>query len=132
MAEKTETAADERDVVKTDEKPAASTEDGKAEQAGGETLQGLKDLKVVVARKGGIVTIGVQRPESDPHIESFEYRELEGVIEEILPVVDRAMARWDDAPMNPAYKRPSSVGRQQTAAAGSDDEPKSLEQPTLF
>ena len=87
---------------------------------------------MVVARKGGIVTIGVQRPESDPHIESFEYRELEGVIEEILPVVDRAMTRWDDAPMNPAYKRPSSVGRRQTAAARSDDEPKPLEQPTLF
>ena len=41
------------------------------EQAAGDDTEPAEDLKVVVSIKGGRATIGVQRPSSDPHIESF-------------------------------------------------------------
>ena len=41
-----------------------------------------EDLKVVVSIKGGRATIGVQRPSSDPHIESFDDGDLAGLTQE--------------------------------------------------
>ena len=99
------------------------------------------DLKVVVSLRGGITTVGIQRPGADPYIESFERRDLADVLDEIVPVVDRAVDRWEDTPMNPAYKRPagrnSSNRRQpaqpaQPAQASAGDETPQLQQQTLF
>ena len=127
MSDKTEAKAPEQD----DQKPVDLQEgvEAKAEPS--------KDLKVVVSLKGGITTVGVQRPEADPHIESFAHSGLEEVLEEIVPVVERAAAKWADAPKNPAYSRPSpSSGRQQTqqpaSGGNSDTEAPILQQTTLF
>ena len=91
--------------------------------------------------KGGITTVGIQRPGTDPYIESFERRDLADVLDEIVPVVDRAATKWADAPKNPAYSRPSTSGggrqtrrqTQQPASGGdSDAEAPTLQQTTLF
>ena len=71
------------------------------------------DLKVVVSIKEGRATIGVQRPSSDPHIEPVDAPDLSGLVREVLAVVERARARWEDAPRHPAFARPApSSGRR--------------------
>ena len=69
-------------------------------------------LKVVVSIKGGRATIGVQRPESDPHIESFDDLDESGLAQEVPAVVERARATWEDAPKHPAYERPAPPARR--------------------
>ena len=64
-----------------------------------------EDLKVVVSIKGGRATIGVQQPSSDPHIESLEDYDLSGLAQETLAVVERARAKWEEAPKHPAHAR---------------------------
>ena len=122
--------------AQADEKPDVSR-DGEERK----TDDPAKDLKVVVSLKGGITTVGIQRPGTDPYIESFERRDLADVLDEIVPVVDRAATKWADAPKNPAYSRPSTSGggrqtrrqTQQPASGGdSDAEAPTLQQTTLF
>ena len=126
-------------MPKTEEK---SNVDVKADDAqdGGEAKKAepSKDLKVVVTLRGGITTVGIQRPGTDPYIESFERRDLADVLEEIGPVVDRAVERWEDTPMYPAYKRPKGGNRSnrrrpaQTAQASTGEETPQRQQQTLF
>ena len=71
-----------------------------------------EDLKVVVSIKGGRATIGVQRPSSDPHVESFEEADLNGLAREISAVAERAKAKWQETPKHPAYVRPAPSGRR--------------------
>ena len=146
-----------------DEKPAVSQDgeaqvgekpgvpqDGEAqvgEQEGAETKKDepTNDLKVIVSLRGGITTVGVQRPEVDPHIESFAHDGLEDVLEEVVQVVERASARWEDSPKNPAYSRPTSSGggrqtgrqaggqaRQPASGGDANAEAPTLRQTTLF
>ena len=100
-----------------------------------------EDLKVVVSIKGGRATIGVQRPSSDPHIESFDDRDLSGLTQEVSAVIERARARWEDKPKYPAHARPAPPARRRTrrqqgsaqagAAEGGADQPQP-ETPRLF
>ena len=71
------------------------------------------DLKVVVSLKGGRATIGVQQPSSDPHIESFDDRDISGLTEEVSAVIERARAKWEDEPRYPAHARPAPPARRQ-------------------
>ena len=71
-----------------------------------------EDLKVVVSIKGGRATIGVQRTSSDPHIESFDDHDLSGLAQEVSAVIERARAKWDDAPRYPAHERPTPPARR--------------------
>ena len=80
----------------------------------GEQAAGPEDLKVVVSIKGGRATIGVQRPSSDPHIETFDDRDLSGLTQEVSAVVERARARWEDEPKHPAHARPAPPARRRT------------------
>ena len=70
------------------------------------------DLKVVVSIKGGRATIGVQRPSSDPHVESFDDSDLSGLAQEVPAVMERARARWQETPKHPAYARPAPPARR--------------------
>ena len=91
--------------------------------------------------KGGRATIGVQRPSSDPHIESFDDRDLSGLTQEVPAVIERARARWEDEPKHPAHARPAPPARRRTrrqqgsaqagAAEGGADQPQP-ETPRLF
>ena len=87
-----------------------------------------EDLKVVVSIKGGRATIGVQRPSSDPHIETFDDGDLAGLTQEVLPVIERARAKWEEDPRHPAHARPAPPARrrpqraQDPAQAGAAEE----------
>ena len=74
-AEDTEAAAVEGED--SDELRPHRTRTGFADAAEEQAGQ-PEDLKVVVSIKGGRATIGVQRPSSDPHIETFDDGDLAG------------------------------------------------------
>ena len=128
-------AADEQDAKEeTAEAPEGSDDAG--EQAGSP-----EDLKVVVSIKEGRAIIGVQRPSSDPHIESFDDRDLSALTQEVPAVIERARARWEDQPKYPAHVRPASPARRRnrreqcTAQAGAvvgGTEQQQPEPPRLF
>ena len=84
------------------------------ERAAGEETAPAEDLKVVVSIKGGRATIGVQQTSSDPHIEAFDDPDLDGLAHEVLPVIERARAKWEDEPKHPAHARPAPLARRQT------------------
>ena len=99
------------------------------------------DLKVVVSIKGDRATIGVKGTSSDPHIESFDDPDLSGLAQEVPGVVERARARWEEAPKHPAHVKPAppvkrrSRRQQGTAAqtpAAEEAEQAQPEAPRLF
>ena len=97
-----------------------------------------EELKVVVSIKGGRATIGVQQPESDPHIESFDDRDLSGLAEEVPAVAERAKARWEYDPRHPVHVKPLPPARRQTRrgqgatqASNAAAEPEQSQQQTL-
>ena len=132
-AEKT-TEATNSDVPNTDESttvdapdeaagPAVEAEEdsggGSAEYSDGPEAAECEstppeELKVVVSIRGGRATIGVQRPSSDPHIESFDDPDLSGLTQEVLAVTERARSRWEDAPKHPAHQRPAPPARRRS------------------
>ena len=57
--------------------------------------------------KDGRATIGVQQPSSDPYIEPVDAPDLSGLTQEVLAVVGRAKANWEDEPKYPAHERPA-------------------------
>ena len=102
VAEDAVVAADnEQDVDKEAEQDRQGSDDVEA-QAGPP-----EELKVVMSIKGGRATIGVQRPLSDPHIESFDDQDLSGLTQETPAVVERARAKWEDEPRYPAHVKPA-------------------------
>ena len=102
-------ATDDTEVAVADEQDA-NEETGREEKGSDDAEEQASpsdDLKVVVSINGGRATIGVQRPSSDPHIESFDDPDLSGLTQEALAVVQRARAKWDDEPRYPAHARPA-------------------------
>ena len=128
---------------------AADEQEAKEETAGapegsedaGEQAGPPEDLKVVVSIKEGRAIIGVHRPSSDPYIESFDDPVLSGLTQEVSAVIERARARWEHTPKNPAYERPAPPARRQnrreqgsaqTGAAEGGAERHQPEPPRLF
>ena len=68
---------------------------------------GPEELKLVVSIRAGRSTIGVQRPASDPHLESDNALDLSTLLGRIPEVLERAQARWREAPRHPGYARPA-------------------------
>ena len=128
MPDETGTEATRSDAPSVDESlfgdaaddAAADVQDANEETAqdpqhaddAGEQAGSPEDLKVVVSIKGGRATIGVQQPSSDPHIETFDDPDLAGLTQEVLPVIERARARWEDEPKYPAHARPAPPARR--------------------
>ena len=100
--------AEEQDANKETEQDPQGSDDA------GDQTGPSEDLKVVVSIKDGRATIGVQQPSSDPHIETFDDSDLSGLTQEVLPVIERARAKWEDEPKYPAHARPSPPARRQT------------------
>ncbi len=143
------------DAVAADDRPAAPVEgedaNGRDEQdpqgsddakaAADEPAQS-EDLKVVVSINGGRAIIGVQKPTADPHIETFEYRDLSDLAQEVLTVTERAKARWEDTLRHPVYERPAPPARrrnrrqqgaaQDTTTAGAETEQAQQQTLRLF
>ena len=134
-AEDTEAAvADEQDAnEETAQDPQGS--DDAEERAVGDETGSSEDLKVVVSIKGGRATVGVQRPLSDPYIESFDDADLSGLTQEVSAVIERARAKWEDAPRYPAHARPAPPARRQprrsqgSAQAGAAEGETEQQQP---
>ena len=105
-----------------DDAPAAAVEEQDADKETGQDPKGSDDaeeqagppeeLKVVVSIKGGRATIGVQRTSSDPHIETFDDQDLSGLTQEVLPVIERARAKWEDEPRHPDHARPAPPAKR--------------------
>ena len=98
-------------------------------QAAGEDTEASEDLKVVVSIKGDRATIGVQQPSSDPHIETFDDLDVSGLTQEVPAVVERARARWEDAPKHPAYARPAPPPRRRNRRGQEAAQEASTETP---
>ena len=121
-----DTSADQTVTVANEEADKNETEQAQQDseigedQTGGDETAPPEDLKVVVSIKDGRATIGVQRPSSDPHIESFDEPDPSELVREVSAVIERASARWEDAPRHPAYARPApSSGRRPRRERGS-------------
>ena len=66
---------------------------------------------LVLSTRGGITTIGVQRPSADPD------SEIAGIVGEVPGVVERAS--WEETPRYPDYVRPAtSTGRRSRRGQG--------------
>ena len=87
----------------------AATDDGEP-PADGER-DATQELKVILSIKVGGATIGVQRPSSDPHIETFADSDLSGLAQVVPDVVQRARAGWEVSLKHPAYVRPVASAR---------------------
>ena len=107
-------AADDGDATPANEQDAneEAEPDAPGSDAAGENAASPEELKVVLSIRGGRATIGVQRPASDPHIESFDDPELFGLADQFPAVVARARARWEEEPRYPAYEKPAPPPRQ--------------------
>ena len=110
-ADQTVTVANEEADKNETEQAQQDSEIGE-DQTGGDETAPPEDLKVVVSIKDGRATIGVQGPSSDPHIESFDGPDLSGLTQEVLAVVERARAKWEDAPKYPAHERLTPPSRR--------------------
>ena len=75
------------------------------EQIGKSETAALEGLKVVVSIREGRAIIGVQRSSADPHIGSFNDSDASGLTREVVAVVEKARAKWEDAPKYPAHER---------------------------
>ena len=129
-------AAEDTEAAVADEQDAAQEAQGSDDA---EDQAGLpEDLKVVVSIKGGRATIGVQRSSSDAHIESFDDPDLAGLTQEVSAVIERARARWEEAPKHPAHERPAPPARRRTRrrqgeaqAGAAEGEAEQAQQQTL-
>ncbi len=107
-------AADEQDANEETEQDPQGADDA-GEKAAEDESGSSEDLKVVVSIKGGRAIIGVQRPSSDPHIESFDDADLSRLTQEVSAVIERARAKWEDEPKHPAHERPAPPARRRAA-----------------
>ena len=129
MPDEIGTETSRSDAVGADESLFGDTPDDattaavEGEDSKGETAQGRQssddakdetgppeELKVVVSIKGGRATIGVQQPSSDPHIESFDDKDLSGLTQEVLAVTERARAKWGRRTQAPGSRQTRSPG----------------------
>ena len=108
-AEDAKTADAEGEAAETRED---ATEDAGQAEAGEDAP--ANELKVVLSIKGGRAVIGVQKPASDPHIESFDDLDESGLAQEVPAVIERARARWEESPKHPAYERPAPPAKRRT------------------
>ena len=134
-ADDTEAAvADEQDANEETAQDPQGADDSE-EQTPGDETGSSEDLKVVVSIKDGRATIGVQQPSSDPHIESFDDPDVSGLTQQVSAVVERARAKWEEAPKHPAHERPAPPARrrnrreQGAAQAGTAEGEAEQQQP---
>lgn len=67
----------------------------------------MEEVKVVIQLKPGRCTIGVQEGDHDPVMEVVPAAlSVDSALAAVPAVLERARARWAQAPKNPAYKRP--------------------------
>ena len=130
-------------IVEEENSKGETAQDGQdsddaGEQAAEDETEASEDLKVVVSIKGGMATIGVQRPSSDPHIESFDDPDPAWLTQEVSAVIERARAKWEEEPRHPAHARPAPParrrnrrGQESAQAEAAEGETEQQQQRTL-
>lgn len=68
----------------------------------------MRDLKVVIILKEGRILIGVQSPDCDPVMSSFE-GDLSTALQQVPALVDQANQQWDANPRYPKADLPEEV-----------------------
>ena len=104
-------------------------EPGEAEDAGegpgeaGETENRLPEgLKIVVQLGQGRATLGVWKPDADPHLETMGWETLEDVLEAIPNTVQQALESWEESPRRPKYVKPKPPRKNQRSKGKPKDE----------
>ena len=111
------------DTETTETEPAASAEPETETTPSDEP----DELKLVISIRAGRSTIGVQRPSSDPHLESDNALDLSTLLGRIPGVIERAQALWREAPRHPGYARPAPPARR-NARRGRASSPGSVDE----
>jgi hypothetical protein len=71
-----------------------------------------EELKIVIAVKGTVASVGIQAPECDPVFSMVE-GDLPAVLESVPGLVEEARRRWDS---NPRYSKCETKFEPQPAA----------------
>ncbi len=118
-------AGDDATTSVTEEKETADGTDQGSQRpdVAGETssadeTDAPEDLKLIVSIRDGKATIGVQRPSSDPHVETADHPNLSALVRDIPAVIARARARWEESPKHPAYERPAPPATRRSRRQG--------------
>ena len=69
----------------------------------------LRRLKIVISQEPDRATVGVSRPQADPHMESFPGLTALQALEIAPQVIARAQDKWDHCPRNPNYDPPAKT-----------------------
>ena len=88
-----------------------------------------EEIKVVILFKGNRGSIGIQSPDCDPLLATFE-GDLKAALEKVPRMVDEANAAWDKQPKYPRCQSalPQPVARPAAAPAASAQR----QQPSMF
>ena len=108
--------------------------DGQEEtDAAGETENGLPEgLKIVLQLSQGRATLGVWKPDADPHLETVGWETLEDVLEAVPNAVQQALESWEESPMRPKYIKPKPPRKNQRSGRNPKAEPQpATRQPEL-
>ena len=90
------------------------------------------DLKVVISVTSGIATVGVQKPDTDPHFESFAHMELSDILTKVVGVFERATDKWSEEPRYPAHEGAAQPALTPQTAPTDEDNKSEQKQATLF
>ena len=68
----------------------------------------MRELKVVIVLKEGRALVGVQSPDCDPVMSSFE-GDLSAALQQVPALVDQANQQWDTNPRYPKANLPEEA-----------------------
>ena len=64
-----------------------------------------EEMKIVVSVQGSRATIGVQKPGTDPRVETREFQDYPSLMQEVPDIVERAKNSWLLSPKYPEARR---------------------------
>ena len=112
------------------EEPDEARDGGEEPDEVGETENGLPEgLKIVVQLSQGRATLGVWKPDADPHLETVGWETLEDVLEAIPNTVQQALESWEESPRRPKYVKPKPPRKNQRSRGKPKDEEKKGAEP---
>ena len=89
---------------------------------GGLKRNGLPGGLVVIQLGQGRATMGVWKPDADPHLETVEWEKLEDVLEAVPNAVQQALESWEESPRRPKYVKPKPPRKNQRSKGKPKDE----------
>lgn len=93
-----------------------------------------EELKIVILYKNGKASIGISKPDCDPHLDLVE-GSMEEVVSRILGVIEVARVRWEENPRYPKCETdltPAKPVQTNTRSSGKSKPKEDPTRPTLF